>query len=72
MVIVGGMGSLIGPAAGAAIVILLADYLSGETEYWMFFMGAFFVAVVLLAGDGLYGALRQLGRWRGASGRRAQ
>lgn len=72
VVIVGGMGSLIGPAAGAAIVILLADYLSGETEYWMFFMGAFFVAVVLLAGDGLYGALRQLGRWRGAAGRRAQ
>ena len=30
------------------------------------------VRVVLVAGDGLYGALRKIGRWRGASGRRAQ
>lgn len=66
MVIVGGMGSLLGPAAGAAIVILLRDQLSSLTEFWTFYMGLFFIAVVLFASDGLYGALvkgwRRLGR----------
>ena len=63
MVIVGGMASLLGPAAGAAIVILLREELSSLTEYWTFFMGLFFVAVVLFASGGVYGALERLSRW---------
>ncbi|MDP6517637.1 MAG: branched-chain amino acid ABC transporter permease [Alphaproteobacteria bacterium] len=62
VVIVGGMGTLVGPVAGAAAVILAGHYLSGLTEYWMFFMGLMFVAVVLIAGDGLQGALERLAR----------
>ncbi len=62
-VIVGGMGSLLGPAAGAAIIILLREELSSLTAYWTFFMGLFFIAVVLFADTGLYGALARLARW---------
>jgi branched-chain amino acid transport system permease protein len=73
MVIVGGMGSLLGPAAGAALIILLRDELSSLTEYWLLWMGLFFVLVVLFAGEGLYGLLQK--GWRylaGARPRRAE
>ena len=69
MVIVGGMGTLVGPAAGAAAVILAGHYLSGLTQYWMFFMGLIFVAVVLVGGDGLEGALERLMRRIGRAAR---
>ena len=66
VVIVGGMASLVGPAAGAAAVVLASDALSGATDYWMLFMGLAFIAVVLFADRGLYGvvegARRRLGR----------
>ena len=64
MVIIGGMGSLLGPIAGAALWTLLHHYLSAVTPYWMAIMGAFFIAIVLLAGEGLYGALGRLTRSR--------
>ena len=64
MVIVGGIASLLGPIAGAALWTLLHHYLSAVTPYWMLIMGIFFVAVVLLAGEGLYGALARLTRRR--------
>ena len=74
MVIIGGMGSLVGAAAGAAILVLLRHTLSDGAfwemlrlpaefaNYWQFVMGLFFIAVVLLAGNGLYGQLSML--WR--------
>lgn len=60
MVIVGGAGSLLGPVLGAAVIIGLREELSSLTDYWMFFLGLFFIAVVLLAGDGFYGLLKRL------------
>lgn len=60
MVIVGGAGSLLGPVIGAAVIIGLREELSSATEYWMLYLGSFFVAVVLIAGDGLYGLLGRL------------
>lgn len=62
MVIVGGMGSLLGPIIGAAVITLMRHELSALTEFWTFYMGLFFVAVVLLASDGIYGGLTRL--WR--------
>ena len=62
MVIVGGLGSLVGPAAGAMLWIVLRHALSDMTSYWMLVMGLFFVAVVLFAGNGLYGLVAQRGR----------
>ena len=64
MVIIGGLGSLLGPIVGAALWTLLHHYLSAVTPYWMAIMGAFFIAIVLFAGEGLYGALARLTRSR--------
>jgi branched-chain amino acid transport system permease protein len=64
MVIIGGLGSLLGPIAGAALWTLLHHYLSAMTPYWMAIMGAFFIAIVLFAGEGVYGAFGRLTRNR--------
>ena len=58
MVIVGGLGTLVGPVIGAALWVSLKHYLSALTAYWMLPMGLFFVAIVLFAGSGLMGLLK--------------
>ena len=60
VVIIGGIGTLVGPAVGAAVFVMLAHYLSGFTDYWMFFMGLFFIAVVTCSGEGLYGLVGRM------------
>ena len=62
VVIVGGMGSLVGPAAGAAVIVLAKHWVSGATEFWMLCMGLAFIAVVVLAPNGLYASLAALRR----------
>ncbi len=59
MVILGGAGSLAGPAAGAALWILLRHVLAGWTAHWMFAMGLVFIAIVLLTERGLFGVLER-------------
>ena len=59
MAVLGGMRTFWGPLVGAAIFVLLADYLSSHTENWMSFIGLFFVLVVLFFPRGLLGALRR-------------
>ena len=58
MVILGGLGTLAGPVAGAAIWIVLRDLVSAWTPYWMLVTGVFFIAVVLFTDNGLYGLFR--------------
>jgi branched-chain amino acid transport system permease protein len=57
VVILGGSGTLFGPALGAFVFVLLEDLLSGLTEHWLLIMGAFVVAVVLLLPNGIAGLL---------------
>ena len=59
MAVLGGMRAFWGPLVGAAIFVVLADYLSSHTENWMSFIGLFFVLVVLFFPRGLLGALRR-------------
>ncbi|NCC26159.1 MAG: branched-chain amino acid ABC transporter permease, partial [Deltaproteobacteria bacterium] len=47
MVLLGGMGTLYGPVAGAALFLLLEEGLAMYTEHWMFFMGLILVLVVV-------------------------
>ena len=73
MIIVGGMGSLIGALLGAVVLIQLRYTLSDGSfwegiglateiaEFWQLMLGLFFIAVVLMAEDGIYGRLRRLG-----------
>ena len=54
-VILGGVGRLCGPVAGAALYILLEHQLGQLTEYWQFLLGLLLLAVVLFARGGLIG-----------------
>ena len=57
MVILGGMGTVFGPALGAFAFLLLEEWLSGYTEYWPVFLGPILIAIVLFAKRGLFGLL---------------
>jgi len=64
---VGGRGTLVGPVVGAAIVNLSKSFFTQTfPDYWLFFLGALFVAVTLWLPDGVAGLWR---RWqaRGAA-----
>ena len=57
MVILGGLGTLIGPVVGASIVILLRHQLSSYTDYWGFWLGMFLIVVVVSKSNGVVGWL---------------
>ena len=59
MAVLGGMRSFWGPLIGAAIYVVLQDYISSQTENWMSFIGLFFVLVVLFFPRGVLGVLRR-------------
>jgi branched-chain amino acid transport system ATP-binding protein len=54
-VIVGGAGSLFGPAVGAVITVLLPEMLSQLAEYRLLFVGALLLAVLWVAPEGVIG-----------------
>ena len=54
-VILGGVGRLCGPVAGAILFVLLETFIGGWTERWQLFLGLILLGVVLFAsrrGDG--------------------
>jgi branched-chain amino acid transport system permease protein len=53
MVIAGGTGTLLGPIAGAALVIIMKDIASAYIERWNFVLGAIFVLIVVFMPEGL-------------------
>ena len=57
MIVLGGMGTIVGPAAGAVALLVLEEILSGITTHWMIVLGPAIVLIVLTAKKGLYGAL---------------
>lgn len=58
MAVLGGMRNFWGPLIGAAIFIVLADFISSHTENWMSFVGLIFVLVVLYFPRGVLGIIR--------------
>jgi len=60
MVIMGGIGTLVGPVVGAMVFILIQEVLSSYTEHWMIFTGALFVLMVIFLPGGLVGTARRL------------
>lgn len=56
-VILGGVGRLFGPVAGAGVFILLEHLLGGVSEFWHIWLGALLLIVVLFARGGLIGSL---------------
>jgi branched-chain amino acid transport system permease protein len=76
MVVLGGMGTVIGPVIGAAALLLLEEFIpelldllqSGWGEHWRIVLGPLLLAIVLFAPRGLLGLLprgrRRAGRAR--------
>jgi branched-chain amino acid transport system permease protein len=64
-VIAGGSGTLAGPIVGAAIVMLLKNYVSAYIERWNMLLGFVFVFIVIFMPDGVVPGVRRLWRrWR--------
>jgi branched-chain amino acid transport system permease protein len=59
-VIAGGAGTLTGPLVGAAIVLLLKNYVSVYFERWNMLLGLVFVLIVIFMPDGVVPGVR---RW---------
>ncbi len=56
-VILGGVGRLFGPVAGAALFILLEHVLGGLSEFWHIYLGFLLLLVVLFARGGMIGLI---------------
>ncbi|HEY0526814.1 MAG TPA: branched-chain amino acid ABC transporter permease [Stellaceae bacterium] len=68
MVILGGMGTLVGPILGAAAYLLLELVIGSYTTHWQVIFGPALIAVVLFAKRGLYGLLVPGGAGRSGGG----
>jgi len=64
MVLMGGIGTIFGPALGAAAFILLELFLEDLTQHWMVIFGPLLVLLVLFAKRGLFGLVPQARRSR--------
>jgi branched-chain amino acid transport system permease protein len=61
MLVLGGTGRLYGAIVGAAVFMLVQDYLSGMNPvYWQFWIGLLLVLIVLFARGGVVGAVERL------------
>lgn len=61
VVILGGLGTLVGPLVGAAAFVLLKHELSSVTTYWHLVVGVLLIAVVMSRANGLFGWIEA--RW---------
>jgi branched-chain amino acid transport system permease protein len=66
MVIAGGTGTVAGPVVGAALVVLLKNYVSAYVERWTMLLGFVFLLIVLFMPDGLVPGLQRA--WRRVTG----
>ena len=71
MVISGGTGTLLGPIAGAALVVIMKNVASAYIERWNLVLGAIFVAIVIFMPEGLVPGSVRLWRWLWTGMRRA-
>lgn len=56
-IVLGGIGRLFGPVVGACLFVMLEHTLSGVSEFWLVYVGAILLLVVLFARGGLIGSL---------------
>jgi branched-chain amino acid transport system permease protein len=58
MGLVGGMHVFLGPALGAAVMVLLNSTLTSYTQYWGMFLGLTLIFIVLFFPEGILGVIR--------------
>jgi len=64
MVILGGAGTLVGPVVGAFSMVLLENFISANTERWLFVLGLIYVLVIIFAPHGVYKPImRRVLKW---------
>ncbi len=63
MVISGGTATLLGPIAGAVLVVVMKNVASAYIERWNFVLGAIFVLIVVFMPEGLVPGTVRLARW---------
>lgn len=59
-VVMGGVGTIVGPAIGAVVFTVAESYISSYTEAWLIYFGALFVVIVIVAPGGIFGLLSKL------------
>jgi branched-chain amino acid transport system permease protein len=64
MVVLGGLGSIWGPALGAVVIVLFQQELSTYVTRWQTLMGLTLIAVVVVSPGGFWGLVRATGRRR--------
>ncbi len=68
MTLVGGLGTVLGPSVGAAVIITMQNYLKGLGEWVLVIQGLIFVATVMLFRRGVVGEIAALLKRAPASG----
>ncbi|MBI4594435.1 MAG: branched-chain amino acid ABC transporter permease [Candidatus Rokubacteria bacterium] len=59
MVALGGRGTLLGPALGALVIVLLENLVSVYTHRWLLILGAVYIGTIVYAPEGIVGTVRQ-------------
>jgi branched-chain amino acid transport system permease protein len=59
-VIAGGAGTIAGPIVGAAIVLIMKNYVSAYLDRWNMLLGAVFVLIVIFMPEGVVPGVRRL------------
>lgn len=59
MIVLGGLGTALGPLIGAGIVVAIEHMLSSYVERWQLVLGVLFIVAVIFAPNGLVGSLRR-------------
>ena len=57
VVILGGLGTLIGPVIGAILLVFMKHEISNYTDYWHAFVGLVLIFTVLAGGRGVFGQI---------------
>lgn len=62
IVVLGGMGTVMGPLVGAVVLLILEETLSGWTQHWMAILGPLILLVALVSRRGIWGVVLQWDR----------
>src|SRR6476661_8690603 len=60
MTMLGGAGTLIGPAIGAGVFLLMKNVVSSYSDHWLAIIGIIFICCVMFFPGGIWGTLRQI------------
>ena len=66
MAVLGGAGTLVGGAVGAAVVLFIREYLSTLVHWWQYLLGGVYVLVILYLPGGLMSIPERVRQWRSA------